>query len=263
MDVISLSFLDLIGASLLVLALAFLSRQYALGIGRELLVAGIRTAVQLVLVGLVLKVLFANAKWWWITLMALSMWLIAAREIWARQKQRLRGPWGIGLGAGALFISSFSMAIIALAALIQPEPWYEPRYSIPLLGMLLGNTMTAVSLGLDHLNNGAVQQRNIIDGRLALGQRWSEAIALLRADSVRVALVPAINAMAAAGIVSLPGMMTGQILSGTPPVEAVKYQVLIMFLITGAAVIGAVAAVAFGARQLFDERERLCLKRLK
>jgi len=263
MNVIALSFWDLAAASTLVVALAFLSRHYALGVGRDLLIAGVRTTVQLLLVGLVLKILFANAKWWWITLMALCMWLIAAREIWARQKHRLRGPWGIGLGAGALFVSSFSMTVITLLVLVQPQPWYEPQYAIPLLGMLLGNTMTAVSLGLDHLYNGAVQQRSIIDSRLALGQRWFEAVSLLRANSIRVALVPTINAMAAAGAVSLPGMMTGQILSGTPPVEAVKYQVLIMFLITGAAGIGAISAVAMGARRLFDERERLCLNRIK
>lgn len=263
MNLISLSTADLVSASLLVVALALLSRRYALGIGRDVLIAGIRTAVQLLLVGLVLKVLFANAKWGWVVLMALAMWLIAAREIRARQKHRLRGPWGIGLGAGALFVSSFAMTLFALLVLVQPQPWYAPQYAIPLLGMLLGNTMTAVSLGLDHLNNGAVQQRGIIENRLALGQRWSEAISFLRADSVRVALVPAINAMAAAGVVSLPGMMTGQILSGTAPVEAVKYQILIMFLITGAAGIGALAAVALGARHLFDERERLRLERIK
>jgi putative ABC transport system permease protein len=263
MDVIKLSFGDLALASLLILILAALSYRNALGVGRDVLVAGLRTAVQLTLVGLVLKVLFANAQWWWVTIMALCMWLIAAREVWARQKYPLRSFWGIGVGASAMFISSFSLTVLALVVMIQPQPWYMPQYSIPILGMLLGNTMTAVALGLDRLNSGAVQQKDVIEARLALGQRWREAICLLRADSVRVALVPAINAMAAAGVVSLPGMMTGQILSGTAPVEAVKYQILIMFLITGAAGIGAVTAVAVAARRLFDDRERLCLNRIK
>jgi putative ABC transport system permease protein len=76
-------------------------------------------------------------------------------------------------------------------------------------------------------------------------------------------MIPMINAMAAAGIVSLPGMMTGQILSGTPPVEAVKYQILIMFMITAGAGFGTLTAVWLAGRRLFDERQRLRLDRLQ
>lgn len=79
---------------------------------------------------------------------------------------------------------------------------------------------------------------------------------------MRVGVMPMINAMMAAGIVSLPGMMTGQILAGTPPMEAVKYQIMIMFLITTGSGLGTMAAIWFGARRLFDERERLRLDRL-
>ncbi|MEJ2424958.1 MAG: ABC transporter permease, partial [Candidatus Thiodiazotropha sp.] len=79
----------------------------------------------------------------------------------------------------------------------------------------------------------------------------------------RSGLIPIINAMAAAGVVSLPGMMTGQILGGTPPLEAAKYQILIMLLISAGTGFGATAAVWIGSRRLFDERERLRLERLK
>jgi putative ABC transport system permease protein len=76
-------------------------------------------------------------------------------------------------------------------------------------------------------------------------------------------MIPIINAMSAAGIVSLPGMMTGQILAGTPPVEAVKYQILVMFLIAGGTGFGTMVAVSLAARRLFDERQRLRLDRLR
>ena len=93
-----------------------------------------------------------------------------------------------------------------------------------------------------------------------MGATWEEAIADLRRDALRSGLIPIINAMAAAGLVSLPGMMTGQILAGSPPMEAAKYQLLIMFLIVGGTGLGTVAAVWAGARRLFDERQRLRLR---
>ena len=95
-----------------------------------------------------------------------------------------------------------------------------------------------------------------------LGFSSSKAIELIRRDSMRVGLVPIVNAMAAAGVISLPGMMTGQILAGTPPMEAVKYQILVMFLIASGTGFGTLAAVWLGSRRLFDERERLRLDRL-
>ena len=96
-----------------------------------------------------------------------------------------------------------------------------------------------------------------------LGHEWHEAIAGIRRTSTRNGMIPIINAMAAAGIVSLPGMMTGQILAGAPPAEAVKYQILIMFLIAAGSGFGTVAAVWLASRRLFDERGRLRLDRLR
>lgn len=262
MNVIVLSYVDLALAGGLVLLLGMLTLVLDLGLTRQLFIAAVRTAVQLTLIGLVLKVLFENANLFWVSVLSVIMLLVAGREVMARQKRPFSGIWGFGLGTGAMFIASFAITILALAGIIGTEPWYAPRYSIPLLGMLLGNAMTGVAQGLDRLTSAAWTQRAVIEARLALGQTANQAITPLRSDSVRVGLVAIINAMAAAGIVSLPGMMTGQILAGTPPVEAVKYQILIMFLISGGTGFGTVLAVWFGARRLFDERERLRLDRL-
>ena len=262
MNVIALSYFDLALAAGLVLLLGLLALVLELGLTRQLLVAGLRTAVQLTLVGLVLKLLFANANLIWVAAMSGVMLLVAGREVMARQKRRFAGAWGFALGTGAMFVSSFAVTILALTTLIGTDPWYEPQYAVPLLGMLLGNTMNGVALGLDRLTSAAWSQRAVIEARLALGQTAVEAVTTLRRDSIRVGLVTMINAMAAAGIVALPGMMTGQILAGTPPVEAVKYQILIMFLITAGTGFGTVLAVWLGARRLFDERERLRLDRL-
>ncbi len=261
--VIALSYYDLLTAAGLVVLLAGLSLRMALGITGDLLVAALRTVVQLLLVGLVLKALFAHAGIGWVTLVASVMLVVAGREVWARQQHPLAGARGFALGTGAMFVSSFTLTVFALLVIVQPVPWYLPRYSIPLLGMVLGNTMSAVALGLDRVTQSALERRAAIEARLSLGHSWSQAIAATRREAARVALLPSINAMAAAGLVSLPGMMTGQILSGTPPIEAVKYQILIMFLIVVGSGLGAFVAIAFGARLLFDDRHRLRLERLR
>ncbi|MDD3519470.1 MAG: iron export ABC transporter permease subunit FetB [Chromatiales bacterium] len=262
MSVIALSPFDLALAAVLVVALAMLTAAVGMGLSRSLVVSAVRTVVQLLLIGLVLKVLFDLEHPALIGLMALVMLLAAGREVMARQQRRFRGLWGYGLGTLAMFVSSFSVTILALAVVIGPTPWYQPQYSIPLLGMLLGNTMNGISLGLDRLTQTAWRERRSIEARLILGHAWSQAITSIRREAARTGLMPMVNAMAAAGIVSLPGMMTGQILAGVPPMEAVKYQILIMFLITAGTGFGTLAAVWLGSRRLFDERQRLRLDRL-
>ena len=145
---------------------------------------------------------------------------------------------------------------------LRPSPWYDPRYAIPLLGMILGNCMTGIAFGLDTLTTGLVSRRASVEAQLMLGAtRWTAAAPVTR-DALRSALMPTINSMAATGLVSLPGMMTGQILSGVTPAEAVKYQILVMFLIAGGTGFGAVAAVLGGVYRLTDTRHRLRLDRL-
>ena len=262
MNVISLSPFDLSMAAVLVVALALISLFLKLGLTNRIIIAAIRTVIQLLLIGLVLKALFAQVSLLLVASLSIVMLLIAGREVMARQQRRFGGLWGYGLGTLSMFVSSFTLTVYALIVIVGTEPWYTPQYAIPLLGMMLGNTMTGVSLALDKLTTTAWQQRSIIEARLILGQDWRTAIADITRDSVRIGMIPMINAMAAAGLVSLPGMMTGQILSGTDPVEAVKYQILIMFLITAGTGFSAILATWIGARRLFDDRQRLRLERL-
>jgi len=130
------------------------------------------------------------------------------------------------------------------------------------MGILVGNVMSGVALGLERLTHSVVQQKNALEARLMLGHTWSETISSIRLDSVRTGLIPLLNSMAAAGIITLPGMMTGQIMAGALPVEAVKYQILMFLLIGASTGFGTVLAVFIGARRLFDQRERLRLDRL-
>lgn len=262
MEVIDLAWWKLALASTMILLLTVFAYLGRLGIARSLLIAAARTVVQLTLIGLVLEALFASSALIWIFLMALVMLMVAGREVMARQQRRLIGWWAFGIGTSAMFLSSFAVTVLTLVVVIGPEPWYAPQYAIPLLGMMLGNTMTGVALSLDRLTESVWRQRGVIESRLMLGQGWRESVGDIRRDAMRGGMMPSINAMAAAGIVSLPGMMTGQILAGSPPALAVKYQILIMLTITVGTGFGTLMAVAWGSRRLFDERERLRLDRL-
>ena len=206
--------------------------------------------------------LFALVSPLWTGLAALAMVLFAGREIMARQEHRLRGLWSYGLGTGCMLLAASLVTVFALTTQIRPQPWYDPRYALPLLGMILGNTMSGISLGLHTLSTGLVRDRNAVEAQLMLGAtRWQAVLPVVR-TALRSALMPIVNTMAATGLVSLPGMMTGQILAGAEPVQAVQYQMLIMFLIAGGTGLGSVSAVLGGVYRLTDARHRLRLDRL-
>jgi putative ABC transport system permease protein len=210
----------------------------------------------------VLKTLFASSSPWLEAGLATIMLTVAGYEVMSRQQHRLRGPWGYATGTVAMFLSSFSVTVLALLAILQPIPWYMPQYAIPLLGMILGNTMTGIAIALDSLTRQTIDRRRQIEARLALGDSAGTAIAQIRRDALRSGLIPVVNAMTTAGVVSLPGMMTGQILAGSPPLEAAKYQILILFLIAAGTGLGSIFAVLIASRRLFDERMRLRCDRL-
>ena len=260
MDVIPLSHFDLALASTLVVVLAALSWSLKLGVHGQLLIAAIRTVVQLGLIGLVLKLLFEDLHPAWLIPIAMIMLLAAGREVIARQEKRLTG--GFIVGTGAMFVSSFAITVLALLVIVQPAPWYQPQYAIPLLGMMLGNTMTGIAVGMERLTKTVFDEKDAIEQRLMLGELPVDALRKPMRDAARAGMIPIINAMAAAGIVSLPGMMTGQILAGSPPMEAVKYQILIMFMVSAGTGYGTLIALKLTARRLFDERARLRLDRL-
>lgn len=262
-DYLVLSYFDIALASVFLLLNGVLSVWLRLGLARNLALAALRMVVQLLLVGLLLKSLFALQSPWLTLLVALFMAAFAAREIWARQERRVRGWRGLAIGGGAMGAMVGVVALVALTVFIQPEPWWSPRYALPLLGMIMGNAMTGVSLSLDTLHTALTREQRAIEAQLLLGaDKWQALRPFLR-QAMRAGFMPSINAMAAIGVVSLPGMMTGQILSGVDPNEAVKYQLMVMFLIAGATGLAVILATLGSARALTDDRHRLRLDRLK
>lgn len=259
---IPLSYFDLLLASVFLVLNAGLSVILQLGIMKSLVIAAARMTVQLLLVGIALKWIFAISSLPLTLVVALAMALLAAHEIRARQKRRLKGVWGYGLGAANILFAGGIVMAVALSTQIQPDPWYAPRFLLPMFGMILGNAMTGISLGLDRLAESVSRDRVAVEAQLLLGRTRWEAMRPLARQAIRSGFMPIINSMAATGIVSLPGMMTGQILAGADPHEAVKYQILIMFLIGGATGLGVLGTVMGAVWRLTDDRHRLRLDRL-
>jgi putative ABC transport system permease protein len=247
-------------AAVLVVLSAGLSLLLQLGVARSLLIAGVRMVVQLLLVGLVLKTVFALRSPWLVALVMAAMLGAAAYETLSRQQRRFTGWWGAGLGAGTTMLATVLVTAFGVATL-QPTPWYAPELTIPLFGIVLGNAMGSVSISLNAFNTGLVRERAAIEARLALGAPRYVALGQVQRGALRSGMIPVINQMSAAGIITLPGMMTGQILAGMPPLEAAKYQVFVLFLLSGAAALGAIGATLAAAWRATDERHRLRLDR--
>ncbi len=263
MSYIALTYSDLAIAALLILINGAISLGLGLGLERTLAISAVRMVVQLSAVGFVLKFIFAQVSPLWTAGLALIMVLVAGREVIARQSLRHEGWRAWGVGTTTLLFVGTVVTVFGVGGLIQPDPWYAPRFFLPILGMVLGNTMTGIALTLDRLSTIAKRERVAIEAHIAMGARRFVALEGPLREAVKAGAMPIVNAMAASGLVSLPGMMTGQILSGVDPIEATKYQVMIMFLIAGATGIGVLLSGIGGVFLLTDERHRLRLDRLR
>ncbi len=231
-DYINLGNTQLGLAALLLLVNLAISVWLRLGLARSLLVASVRMAVQLLLVGFILEAIFALQTPLPVVGIGLVMAALAGVAAVRRTKRRFPGMyWNSLLSVlGAAFVVTGA----ALGGIINVHPWFAPQYAIPLLGMVLGNLLTGVSLALDRFMEGVAREAGVIEADLALGaSRWEAAHPLL-VEALRTAMIPTINAMMVMGVVSLPGMMTGQMLAGASPTAAVRYQIVIMLMIAAA-----------------------------
>ena len=253
---------DLALAAALVSASAGLSLILSLGLARTFVVAGLRAAAQLTLVGFVLRAIFAAASPWAVLAAAAVMMAAATAEIAARQDRPLAGLWRHGLGGGPMAAATVLVVGASYLTRLHPTPWYDPRVLVPLLGIVLGSVMSAVSVGLNGLGLAVTRERAAIEARLALGATRLEALGGPVRAAVRAGLIPILNQMSAAGLVTLPGMMTGQILAGADPRGAADIQILTLFMLAAAGALGTIGAVYGAAWRLTDARHRLRLDRL-
>jgi putative ABC transport system permease protein len=254
-ELVSLGPGDLALAALLMLIPALVSVGLKLGLGGQLAVASLRSVVQLSLLGLVLVWVFDLGRWYFVLPVLLLMLIAASRAAIHRSSRRVPGSH---LQAFAALVLASSVTVFTVTeVVIGVDPWYAPQYVIPLVGMMLGNALTGISLGLDRLLADLVERRAAIEARLCLGAPLWLAVRPWMRTAVRTSMVPILNAMSVVGVVSLPGMMTGQILAGASPRDAVSYQILIMFMIASVTAIASIALCLATYWTLADSRHRL------
>ncbi len=255
-DYISLGNGQLAMAAALILVNVVISVWLRLGLAKSLLVASARMAVQLILVGFILQSVFELQTPLPIVGIGLVMAALAGIAAVRRTGRRFAGMYRDSVIT--ILGSAFVVTGAGVLGIVDVSPWYAPQYTIPLLGMVLGNVLSGVSLALDRFMEGIARETDIIENDLALGAtRWEAAHPLIRA-SLRTGMIPTINAMMVMGVVSLPGMMTGQLLAGAAPTDAVRYQIVIMFMIAAATALGTLGVILLAFRRLFNDRHQLC-----
>jgi len=252
---VELTNLEVAFAAGLIIVNGLISLALRLGLERKLLIASIRTVLQLVLIGFVLKSVFSIERWYFVAALMLTMTVIAAVSAARRATRQYSGIYFnslISIAASSWLVAGFAM----LTVMRQVTPWYHPQYAIPLLGMILGNSLNGVALGLNRLGEELIARRSHVETLLALGAtRWEAANQPVR-EAIRTGMIPILNAMTVVGLVSLPGMMTGQLLAGVDPLQAVKYQIVIMFLIASGTALGTVGVVLLSYHRLFNHRHQ-------
>ncbi len=260
-EYIELSFGQLaLAASLMVISGA-VSLALQLGLERRLALGTLRTVVQLLLLGLVLRWVFAAGQWYYAVALMVVMTFVAGVSAVRRVERRYAGLLLDSILA--IWLSAWCVTAVGVFGVVQVPLDQLAQYGIPLLGMVLHNTLTGISLGIDRLGSELAGRRDEVETLLALGAtRWEAAQDAVR-QAVRTGLIPTLNTMMVLGIVSIPGMMTGQLLAGVDPIQAALYQMVIMFLIAAGTSLGTMAVGLLGYRRLFTPDHQFLPARLK
>ncbi|PKM79617.1 MAG: iron export ABC transporter permease subunit FetB [Firmicutes bacterium HGW-Firmicutes-13] len=254
--IIEIGTLQLAGAYIFLVLLLIIVKGQGIGKEKEILISSVRMTLQLVLMGYVLVYLFALNNVYFSVGILILMEIFAVRNIYSRVKvninSRLRRVIVISMITGTVINILYFLLVV-----INLRPWYEARYFIPISGMVIGNSMTGISLGTERLIDGIKTKKEMIEGALMLGATPNQATKNIVNDAFTAAILPTINSMVGMGIVFLPGMMTGQILSGVSPITAIEYQIAIMLGIMGSVSLTVFMLVQMGYKTFFNERSQL------
>ena len=254
--VMDLSVRQLALAYVFVLLLLVIFKTRGIRRERQILIASVRMTVQLTVMGYVLMYVFANPSWW-LTLLMIALMLAFAVY---NANKRVKAPMPPALrmlSAAALILGFAVTAVVFILGVLRVRPWFNPQYFIPVSGMIVGNAMTGLALGANRLCDAMRDKRAELENSLMLGATPARACREIVNAAFDSAILPTMNNMLTIGIVSLPGMMTGQILSGTFPLTAIKYQIGIMLSILGSTALSAVLFVSLGYRVFFTKDGRL------
>ncbi len=246
-------------ASLLIVFSGILSMRYKLGLEKDLAMGTVRTFVQLGIMGYVLKLIFGlEAGLLVLGVFFMQTWF-AARIVKGRVKETSISffkPTFVAVQTSFMLVTFCVTAFI-----IGVTPWWDPQFFIPIGGMVAGNSMNALALSLDRFFTDLRRQRPEVEMRLCLGATATEATEGVFRDALRTGMIPSINSMMGVGIVSIPGMMTGQILAGADPTSAVRYQIVVMLMIVASTTLASFIVLFLVRKKCFSKAQALLLSR--
>lgn len=254
--IVDLQLWQIIAAYVFVLVLIIIVKIKGIQKEKEILISTFRMTIQLILVAYILTYVFDHRH------PLLTLAIIAVMEIFAifnifkrvkvHLSSKLKRIIAFSMITGTLFSIFYFILVI-----VNLSPWYEPRYFVTIGGMIIGNSMTGISLGVSKMVDGMKSHKHLVESALMLGATPKVASKEIVNSAFDSAILPTINSMVGMGIVFLPGMMTGQILSGTSPIVAIEYQIAIMLGIVGSVALTVVMFVNLGYKTFFNNRSQL------
>ena len=257
-QIIDLTLWQLALALCLVLIAGGCSCYLRLGLGRDLLVGTLRSVSQLFILGYVLTLVFGHPSVW-ISLAIFTIMIGSAVHIIQGRVRESEVPVALPVFI-SMFLSYLLISVIVTGVIVGAKPWWRPDYFIPLAGMIVGNSMTALSISLERLFADLHARRQEVEMQLCLGASAAEAGRPFARDAIKAGMIPSINSMMGVGIVFIPGMMTGQILSGTDPMVAIRYQIIVMVMLTASTALGSVLVVFLAVKRCFGPGHALVFK---
>ena len=257
-ELINLSYQQLSLCAIFLCLSAVASFFLKLQLGKDLLWGSLRCVLQLAALALILKEVFDLSSAWLVSLVFIWMCFWAAQTVRSRVKEKeVAFFWPVFM---IMTISYFVITSFTTKVIIGTGNWYDPQYFIPLGGMVAGNSLNAITLGVDRLFSELKNKRADVEAFLSLGASPYEACKFIRPQVMKAAMIPSINSMMAVGLVSIPGMMTGQILAGSAPEVAVKYQIMVMFMINASTCLVSIASLMAVEKLCFTKLMQLKLR---
>jgi len=241
---------------LLIIILAVMKRS-KIDQSKTLIVACFRMTIQLILAGLLLTVVFDNPHpaivvVYLFVMIVFASYLTISKNRW--MNRRFKGYVTASIGLSGVIVLAYFVLII------MSSDFFNPQYTIPLAGMIVGNSMTGMTLGLKSFRGELETNEDMTEAMLNIGADPNDVMRPYVNRAVEFALMPTINSMLGMGIISLPGMMTGQILSGTAPSVAVLYQIAILIAISAAVCLTVFIALNLGKKTVYNEKNQMTIK---
>lgn len=218
-----------------------------------LLIASLRMSVQLVIVGYLLQYIFGNPKPIFTVIFLIVMIVFSIDRV-IRSRKDLNNEFKLAIGASLTFAGLF--VLFFFVVIVVKKSIFNPQYTIPLEGMIIGNAMTGINIGIKTFMDSINKEKSKINTLLNLGVEPKDILKPFANSALETALIPTLNSMVGMGIIFLPGMMTGQILSGTVPTTAIMYQIAIMIAICTSVCITVFLSLNLGYKSLYNNRKQ-------